>query len=194
MEDFLPLFTWDNATWSRSSTQKSKHPHPGTQILSQGWGQQWWSNAPHMPGVPSSGFTLINALTNILIYNWTLICDQNQIIHCMPVKSKCKNKNKNKSNQSAWSPYSARSAVCSLHDLPFGVTGSMKGRSSIYNEKHPPCYFYACSRDHQVCCRVKTKEKYTHFPFLLHSPERRGKIQQKHVYLKIIQLQSSFWS
>ena len=26
---------WDDMTWSHSSMQKSKRPHPGTQILSQ---------------------------------------------------------------------------------------------------------------------------------------------------------------
>ena len=47
--------TWDNMTWSHSSMQKSKRPHPGTQRCqsnSQGWGRQQRSNAPHMPGVP----------------------------------------------------------------------------------------------------------------------------------------------
>ena len=48
--------TWWLMTWSHSSVQKSKRPHPGTQILTQitedGEGKRKRSNAPHMPGVP----------------------------------------------------------------------------------------------------------------------------------------------
>jgi len=29
------MSTWEAVTWFHSSTQKSKRPHPGTQILSQ---------------------------------------------------------------------------------------------------------------------------------------------------------------
>ena len=46
--------------------------------------------------------------------NWTLICDQSQ--KNMWAKSKYKDENKKKSTQSA------RSAVCNLHGLCFGVT------------------------------------------------------------------------
>ena len=45
----------------------------------------------------------------------------------MRVKSECKNKDKKKSTQSA---RSARSAVCSLHGLRFGVTATTVGLKS----------------------------------------------------------------
>ena len=61
---------WNDVTWSYSSAQKSKRPHPGTQILSQilkgGKGNR--GQMPHIhvhvhvcPGSPRSGLTLIDA-------------------------------------------------------------------------------------------------------------------------------------
>ena len=60
--------TWDDVTWSYSSVQKRKRPHPGTQILSQipvdGEGNR--GQMPHIcpgssPPPPPSGLTLIHA-------------------------------------------------------------------------------------------------------------------------------------
>ena len=53
----------------------------------------------------------------------------------MRVKSKCKNENKKKNTQSAQSAWSARSAVCSLHGLRFGVTLVTGGRKEFCTDE-----------------------------------------------------------
>ena len=68
--------TWDDVAWSHSSAQKSKRPHPGTQILSQipegGEGNR--GQMPHIcpgfpPPPPPPGLTLIDALVCVDRFN-----------------------------------------------------------------------------------------------------------------------------
>ena len=87
------MSTWDDVTWSHSSSKKSKCPQPGAHILSQipEGGECNRGQMPHtcQEPPPTSGITLINAKDylikmlgiTVIINNWIIVlCNSSNLI------------------------------------------------------------------------------------------------------------------